>query len=244
VEPREYERTAAAEDQHWWFRELRMMCHGLLRGATDSDSRNGRALDVGCGTGGNLRWIERRLPAVGLDLSPLALAYARRRVVSPLVRGTLSSLPFRSARFELVTCTDVLYHERVADDAAALREIRRVLRPGGLLVVNVPAFDSLRSAHDRAMHTARRYSRSRLKRLILEAGLRPVRVVYWNGLLLPPAALIRWLRKGRGSESEITPLPGIINGMLHGIARLDAAAALRGWLPAGLSVAALARRES
>ena len=113
-----------------------------------------------------------------------------------------------------------------------------------MLVVNVPAFDSLRSAHDRAMHTARRYSRPRLRNLLLDADLQPVRVVYWNGLLLGPAALIRWLRKDRGNRSEITRLPGSVNGLLRGVARIDAAAALRGWLPAGLSVAAIARREN
>jgi hypothetical protein len=112
-----------------------------------------------------------------------------------------------------------------------------------LLVVNVPAFESLRSAHDRAVHTARRYSRPRLRKLLLDADFHPLRIIYWNGLLLAPAALVRWLRKGGGNRSDITRLPAIVNGLLRGVARLDAAVALHGWLPAGLSVAALARRE-
>ncbi len=181
--------------------------------------------------------------AVGLDLSPLAIGFARRGCVSPLVRGSVLALPFRDGSFDLVLCADVLYHEEVPDDLAALREFHRVLRPGGFLCVNVPAFDSLSSAHDRAMHTARRYTRGRLRARLMSAGFAPSRVVYWNGLLFLPAALVRLIRKGSGKGSEIGMPPTPLNALLWLLARFDAALALRGLLPAGLSIAALARRE-
>lgn len=219
-------------------------------------------LDAGCGTGGNLRAIESepielsadeeagRGPeaphpargAIGMDLSPIALGLARERIGSPLVRGSVAALPFRDHAFDLVLCADVLYHEEVRDETAALCEFRRVLRPGGLLCVNVPAFDSLRSAHDRAMHTARRYSRGALRARLSGAGLVPLRVIYWNGLLFLPAAIVRIFRRG-GRGSEIGMPPPALNALLWGLARCDAALALAGLLPAGLSVAALARRD-
>jgi SAM-dependent methyltransferase len=217
-------------------------------------------LDAGCGTGGNLRALEEpaaRGPAVpgesgpghdriaiGVDLSPIALDLARRRVRSPLVRGSILALPFREGSFDVALCADVLYHAEVRDDVTALRELRRVIRPGGVLCVNVPAFDALRSAHDRAMHTARRYTRDRLRERLVTAGFAAERIIYWNGLLLLPAILIRLLRKRGGSRSEIVDLPPMMNGILWGIARLDATLALRGLLPAGLSVAAVAKREN
>ncbi len=219
-------------------------------------------LDAGCGTGGNLRAIEeastfpgghpgsdgmRSGPplnqgAIGLDLSPIALGLARGRVGSPLVRGSVLALPFRDQSFDLALCADVLYHVEVRDDLAALRELRRVLRPGGLLCVNVPAFDSLRSAHDRAMHTARRYTRGSLRARLINAGFAPCRVLYWNGLLLLPAVIVRLFRRG-GEGSEIGMPPPGLNALLWLLARCDAALALAGLLPAGLSVAALARRK-
>ncbi|MFB3906871.1 MAG: class I SAM-dependent methyltransferase [Candidatus Eisenbacteria bacterium] len=240
MEPEEYERTSLAEESHFWFDEMRSIWMGLLEW-TGEAPRIRLALDAGCGTGGNLCRLGRDRAAVGIDLSPLALAFARRKCASPLARGTILSLPFRSGCFDLVLCSDVLYHRAVPDDTAALSEMRRVLRAGGLLIVNVPAFDRLRSAHDRAMHTVRRYSKDVLAERLLHAGLEPLRIVYWNGLLLPPVAVVRRLRRG-AHGSEISPLPPAVNRIFGAVAKLDRAAAMRGMLPAGLSLAAVARR--
>lgn len=242
MEPEEYARTAAAEERHFWFRELRWIWRGLAaRGATGGELR---ALDAGCGTGANLRLLERDHRATGIDLSPLALARARTKARSPLARASVLSLPFRDGTFDLILCADVIYHAGVADDVAALREMRRVLRPGGTLIVNVPAFEGLRSAHDRAVHTARRYNRAMLRDRILAAGLVPRRVIYWNTLLLPLAAMVRWFRRGDSGGSDIVVLPGALNALLTAVAWTDSGLALAGILPAGLSVAAVARKES
>lgn len=267
MEPEEYGRTAAAEDRHFWFREARSIWQALLQGVPEPEGPASRppgrrmVLDAGCGTGGNLRaleaapriceshptsaeWQPGSPPAratIGLDLSPIALGLARTRVQSPLVRGSVLALPFREQVFDLVLCADVLYHEDVRDEFVALQEIRRVLRPGGYFCINVPAFGSLRSAHDRAMHTARRYTRGGLRTRLIRAGFVPSRVLYWNGLLFLPAVLVRLVRRG-GRSSEIGMPPPALNALLWLLARCDAALALAGLLPAGLSVAAMARR--
>ena len=242
MEPEEYGRTARAERDLWWFRELREVWTGLLERAGCGE---GPILDAGCGTGANLAELARspRRRPVGLDLHPLALLHARRATPAPLVRGSVEHLPFADRTFAAVVCTDVLYHAGVESDARALCEIRRVLRPGGMVVLNLPAFEALRSAHDRAVHTARRYTRGRIRELLEQAGLRPIRIVHWNGLLFLPAALYRLLgRRGR-TRSDLANPPAPLHAILRAIGRADAALALAGLLPFGLSIAAVARRE-
>ncbi len=243
MEPREYDRTASAEEGHWWFRALRTVLADLIEQGSRESPIGGPALDAGCGTGGNLRHLLADRAAVGIDRSPLALAHAESRTSAPLARGSIGELPFRDRSFGLVLCADVLYHREVKDDIAALREFRRVLQPGGWLVVNVPAYNSLRSAHDRAMHTARRYRRKSLSDRLRRAGLRPERIVSWNGLLLGPALLMRFLRRTSGDESDITALPAAVNQFLFGCARIDTFLARHRLLPFGLSVAGLAQRD-
>jgi SAM-dependent methyltransferase len=239
MEPEEYRRTAEAEGRHFWFRELRWIWRGLL--GTPPAGTSWRVLDAGCGTGANLALLGHDHTALGIDRSMLALGLARGKASAPIACASILELPIRSASCDAILSTDVIYHREVGDDVAALREFRRVLRPGGRLVLNVPAFDSLRSAHDRAVHTARRYDRGMLTERLIAAGLQPVRVVYWNSLLLLPAVITRLLRRGsEGSDIVIPPEP--LNALLTAAGRLDAVLALAGVFPAGLSVAALARR--
>lgn len=239
MEPEEYRRTADAEGRHFWFRELRWIWRGLL--GTPPPGEAWRVLDAGCGTGANLAVLRERHEAIGIDRSMLALDIARSKSDAPLTCASIMEIPYRSESFDVVISTDVIYHRAVSDDVQALREMCRVLRPGGRLVLNVPAFDSLRSAHDRAVHTARRYDRSMLRGRLVAAGLEPARVVYWNSLLLLPAVLTRLVRR-HGEGSDIVTPPGPVNALLTALGRLDAGLALTGILPAGLSVAALARK--
>ncbi len=245
MEPDAYRETAGAEGSHFWFRELRWIWTRLLRaGAKTSASEGSLLLDAGCGTGGNLGRLPATWRAVGIDRSPIALGFARERVGSPLVQGSITALPFRDRSVRAAICLDVIYHRAVEDDVAALREIRRVLEPGGVAVINVPAFESLRSSHDEAVHTARRYDREMLSRQIRRADLDPLRVLYWNGLLLPVSAFVRLARRGKAVKSDISLPPEPLNALLSGIGWIDSRLALAGLLPAGLSVVALARRRS
>lgn len=252
MEPTEYNTLRALEDRFWWYRALHRLiaerARRLLRSAPSA--RKPRVLDAGCGTGGllvRLGLIDADLH--GLELHPLGLAHARERGLNRLCRGSVSELPYRDGSFDLVISLDVLYHRSVRSDLEALREMRRVLRPGGGILLNLPAYESLRSSHDEAIHTARRYRQETLIQLLRDAGFAPTRVSYRNSVLFPVLAWVRWLRRGHAGheqgapQSDVRPLPPILDAMLF--LALDAE---RPWLrrfgfPFGLSLLAEARRD-
>jgi SAM-dependent methyltransferase len=181
----------------------------------------------------------------GIEIAPEGLGFCRKRGLERMVRGSVSELPFAAASFDIALSLDVLYHEGVPDDIAAARELARVLRPGGFLVLNLPAYPSLRGAHDEAIHTARRYTRPGVARLLREAGFTPERITHWNALLLPIAAASRLLSRLRPGEptSDVHPVSPPLNALLAATLRLESAWSSRHDLTFGLSILALARKQ-
>jgi SAM-dependent methyltransferase len=243
----EYDMMARVEDGYWWYRDLRRRVTTSLHAALGAAPQ--RILDVGCGTGANARALRAAFPSsviVGTDIAPRALAHSRARGVGPLVRASANELPFRGGTFDAALITDVL-NVAAVDDAVALREAHRVLRAGGVLAANVPAFEWLRGTHDAAVNTARRYRRRELGRLLGAAGFAVGRVVYWNALLLPVAFVMRRARRGaRGSRpvSDLAPLPHAIDSALGGVLAVERR--LAGWmpLPFGTSLFAVATKRA
>jgi len=246
VDPAVYAEHFALEDTHWWFRSKRALVAALLR-------RHGgslrRVLDVGCGTGGTLRALGARAAggvppvAVGVDAAPLALQLAQKGGLTRLAAGAAEALPFRDGAFDACLCLDLLYHEAVGDEVTALRECRRVLRPGGLLVVTDSAFAWLRSAHDRAVHGARRYTKGELVAHARAAGFVPVLASYAYCLVFPAVALVRLARRGSGEGSDVYALPGPLNAALLGVQAVERALLRLVPLPFGSSVVVVGRKE-
>jgi SAM-dependent methyltransferase len=208
-----------------------------------------RILDAGCGTGGNLRWLSRFGQAYGIDLAPQAVHFCQQRQLTTVSRASVLDLPFENESFDLVTSFDVIYHLGVSDDVAALRELRRVTRPGGAVLVRVPAAEWLRSEHDAAVHTRQRYSLEELKTKLARAGLIVEKASYANTLLFPAAALARLAARGGGPEkshgaerSDVRPAPAPVNAALGAVLDLEALWLRRGRFPAGLSALAVAVR--
>jgi SAM-dependent methyltransferase len=190
VEIEEYARIAAAEDDHWWYRNTRGLASDFLQpwlAARQSGAR--RILDAGCGPGGNGAWLAEHGTLVGVDVATDALAFVRARRPSTLpVRGSLAALPFPDHRFDVVLAVTVLY--TIPDDARALRELARVLAPGGAVLLVEPAFEALRREHDVAVHGRRRYRRADLSSRVRDAGLTVQRATYAYSFLAPPAAAL------------------------------------------------------
>jgi SAM-dependent methyltransferase len=243
LEKRFYEEYARVQDVHWWFVARRRILAAVLgsRLGPPGDSAR-RILDVGCGTGANLGMLRRFGRVVGVDMDSGAVELCRQRGWDVrLTEG--AALPFGDGEFDLVTLLDVIEH--VADDGEILGEARRVLAPGGSIMVTVPAYQWMWGAQDEISHHHRRYTRRRLLASLERSGLRPVRATYFNTVLFPPIAAIRLLRRlvpgpsAPRSDFEDTP-PGRLNALLIRAFGSEAAIVPRLRLPFGVSVLALA----
>jgi SAM-dependent methyltransferase len=247
VKPDEYRRMFEAEESQWWYAGQRAVAHALLEPAlAERGGGEGalRILDAGCGTGGNLVHLARMGEAVGVDLAPEALAFCRRRNVKAL-RARLAELPFAAGAFDVVTSFDVLYHAWVDDDKAAVAEMARVLRPGGLLLVRVPALRVLWGAHDEAVLSRHRYTRPELRGILGAVGLEVVRMTYANSVLFPLLLARRTLDRAMGRQgSDVSFLPAPLEWGFRQALLAEAALVRRGvHLPIGASVVGLARKR-
>jgi SAM-dependent methyltransferase len=245
VNPEEYRRLYAAEETHWWFVGMRQITRALLEGViAGHDGGPALILDAGCGTGSNLVDLQTHGRAVGIDLSPEAVAFCHTRGV-PVVQGSVLALPFPDAVFDCVASFDVLYHRWVVDDAVAIAELARTVRPGGIVFLRLPALEMLRGAHDEAVHTRHRYTTTEVRRLLGDAGLEILRLTYSMSLLLPLLALRRGLDRLTGStDSDVEFLPRPLEWAFGSILSLEARLLRRVSFPLGASLYAVARRPA
>jgi SAM-dependent methyltransferase len=240
----EYGRMYGLEETQWWYVGMRAITASIVAPQLAPDKNGVRVLDAGCGTGNNLKHLSGWGRPVGVDLSEEALRFSRTRGVT-VVRGNLLALPFAESRFDLVTSFDVIYHRWVTDDRAVLRELVRVIRPGGLLFVRVPALKMLWGAHDEAVHSRHRYTRGELVRLFDECGLEVLRTSYCNSLLFPVLALRRTLDRWTGRHgSDVESLPAPVESFFRTLLRIEAWWLRRFSFPAGGSVVALGRKRA
>ena len=241
----EYGRMHAAEERQWWYVGMRAITDTLLRKALGDLRLRGRPrlVDAGCGTGQNLYHFGERAWAVGFDLAPEALRWCRARGVRA-ARASVLALPLPAASVDVVTSFDVIYHGWVENDEDAVRELVRTLRPGGLLVVRVPALMMLWGAHDQAVHSRHRYTAPELSQLFRGAGLEVVRVTYCNSILFPVLALRRTLDRWLGRHgSDVEFLPAPLEWLFLRFLRLEAGLIGLGLrLPIGASVVAVGRK--
>ena len=202
----EYVKLAEVEDAMWYFRALHEHAATLIR-AHHPRARGG-LLDAGCGTGGFIRRASTDFPLLrfhGIDLFQIACDLARERGTPRIARASSTDLPFADRSMAVVTSLDVLQH--IPDQEKAVAEIFRVLEPGGLAVVNGPAYEWLWSYHDDVTDTERRYTRGRMVRLLEAAGFRVVQSTYWNLFPLPLVAAKRKLLRGVGGTDDVKMYP-------------------------------------
>lgn len=233
----------AVEDRHWWYVGVRREVERWLATARPRAGKRLTLLDAGCGTGGLLANLRTTAWRAGVEISSEGIRLARRRGASALVQGSVAALPFADESFDVVVSIDVLCHSGVVERQAA-REAARVLRPGGLFLVQVPAFDFLRGEHDAAVWTKRRYRRAEVATLLSSAGLALRRSFYRNSLLFPLAAAARLVRRRRetreSARSDVRPVPGPLNAALSAVLALERR--FGGRFPFGLSVFCVAAK--
>ena len=241
--PHEYEVMHALELTHWWFRGRRRVLLDLLRNATALTPGLPRILDYGCGTGGNTSFYAAVGPVVGIELDAAAIRLAHARGAAQYCRSHGTQLPFPDGVFDAVVASDVLEH--IEDDMAAAAEIARVMRPGSVAIISVPAHQWLFSEHDTALRHCRRYSKAAIRQVLEGNGLRIRRLTYWNAALFPLICLRRLIANRRPeyrATSDLGPTPVLINEALAGLLAIEAAILRYASLPWGVSLIALAKR--
>lgn len=226
----------------WYYRALhRVVLAALLRARLPERAA---VLDAGCGTGGLLRRLHAARPdwaLSGLDFSPLACDLARERTRLPVTEGSVTTMPYASDACDAIVSCDVVC--QVENPAAALQEFRRVVRPGGVVVLTMPAYRWMYSYHDRAVGNRRRYSRSETAGLLHAAGFAVENATYWNTLLFPLAVLQRKVLRNAASSSDVRLYPAPVESFCNAMNLIEHAWLRRGGiLPWGNSVLAVGRR--
>jgi SAM-dependent methyltransferase len=246
LNPSEYELMFQVEQKHWWYLGMQGITETLLRDRYPNRG-NLDILDAGCGTGFAMTgYLPNYGTVTGIDISRLALDFCLQRGASRLGRGSVLQLPFADACFDLVTSFDVLYEDSVLDDDAVLEEFFRVLRPGGRVLLRLPAYDWLRGQHDRVIHTARRYQRRQVISM-LQASKFEVELASHANMFLFPMALIKrvfdQLFKNHPPTSDLAFPVGPVNALLGKILALEAPLIRKYRLPFGLSIIAIAKKK-
>ncbi len=240
MNPGEYTKMFELEDHYWWFVGRRHLALKLLK--THASTVNPKVLDLGCGTGVVLRELAGWASPTGLDMSDLALGYCRKREISRLILGDGVKLPIRDGQMDAIIGLDIFEH--IEDDAAAFAEAYRILRPGGILVLSVPAFRSLWGPHDVALMHFRRYRAGEVRRRLEAAGFTVRRATYSVFFLFPVVVIWRLFekRKKGPAKASLVSVPRWLNSLLIGLQDLEASIIAASNLPWGSSVIAVAER--
>jgi SAM-dependent methyltransferase len=228
------------EERHWWFVARRRIVLSLLDQYLPRES-DLEVLDAGCGGGATLESLSRHGRARGMELAAEAVAYNLEKG-RDVVQGVIEEIPFADESFDLALALDVIEH--VPDDLAALAELNRVLKPGGYLLVTVPALRLLWGSHDVANGHYRRYTLRGLRGRIEASGFEVVRATYFNTLLFPIVLATRLLGRlrSKAAASDIGDVPRLLNAALETVFSLEAPLLRRGSLPVGVSALCLARK--
>jgi len=240
----EYLKLAEVEDRMWYFRSLHAHVTRLLKRA--GVKPDAAMLDAGCGTGGMILRLREQHPGwrwSGIDFMPIACELARQRCGpgTDIREASVTALPFGDASFDVVVSADVIC--QVTDADVAVREFFRVLRPGGVVVINVPAYMWMWSYHDDSCQTKHRYTRPEVDGLMREAGFAERKTTHWNALPFPLVWTKRKLLRSDQDTSDVKDYPAAIDAMFSGMMAVEHA-----WLRAGgtwawgTSVLAVARK--
>ncbi|HVH37035.1 MAG TPA: class I SAM-dependent methyltransferase [Sphingomicrobium sp.] len=234
-----YDRMAELDQLHWWYRARREVIAALIRRHA-LPPKDGKLLEVGCGTGHNLPMLETFGTVDAIEIDEAARGLAEKRLGRPVHGSRLPELPgIAEGHYDLIGAFDVIEH--IDDDTAAVASLARRLKPGGKLVVTVPAHQWMWSAHDVVNHHQRRYSKARLKALIDGSPLKLEKIGYFNSLLFPLAVGARLAGKVAGKDSSDDTLPPRpMNWAFEKIFGLERYLVGRLPLPPGLSLFAVA----
>ena len=244
MEAHHYPILFQVEETHWWYLGRREILKSFVADIRASAGHDLRILDVGCGTGANLKMLREYGTAEGVDISEQAVDFCRERGLNDVRLGAAEDLPHSNDSFDLVTALDVIEH--LDDDAAGLNEIRRVLRPNGSVLLFVPAFMFLWGVQDDVSNHRRRYTRKQLLDAVRASGLEVEKISYANFTFFLPVLLVRWTMRVLKLRAEteyginISPL----NGLFAKLFAAERFILKRTGFPFGVSLLCVARKPA
>src|SRR4051812_17743563 len=243
MEPAEYEIMFRVEETHWWYGALHQLVFQTLDRELP-DWRTKTILDAGCGTGAILKRLGSPDRNVGVDLAGEAICFCQKRGLTNVEQADIAALPYSEESFDAVICSSVIYHKWVTNPGTALSEFHRVLRPGGLLLLNVPAFEFLHSQHDEVVMGARRFRKSELGSLLQNHRFSIRRLTYWTTLLFPLALIARTLGGSKmGRDFSAKPERGRLDPLLSAVMSIEFQILKKISLPFGVALLAVAEKR-
>lgn len=235
-----YDEMRESETEHWWFQARREI---LLQVIKSFVPKGASVLDVGCGTGFILEKLQHDYDAHGLDHAEVAVNYCHERGLTFVKQGLLGEETFNNKKFHLISFLDVIEH--IEDDLAVLLAAKPYLSENGVVMITVPAFEFLWSAHDEIHHHKRRYTKETLTELLQKAGYTMRYISYFNTLLFPMIALVRVIGNltGRRNASDAKPQSKFVNEMLYRVFESERNLLPNVSLPFGVSLLAVAEAK-
>jgi len=229
MEAAEYDRMHALEQQFWWYRALHAITlqriQKILAQSNFQDTFS--LLDAGCGTGGLLHYLNNHrdvLPITmnlfGLEFDAPSALRSKAKSQAEVVSADINRLPFDDDSFNIITSNDVLYHQNVSPLETSA-EFYRVLKPGGSVLIHLPAFDWMQSAHDQHVHTRERYNKQKCTALLTQQGFQVKRCAYWNSLLFPIMIAHRLTGGKHKSSSDVEAISPLLDTLLYRIISLE-----------------------
>lgn len=197
----EYQIMYDLEKSYWWFKGKQYLVKSFLRKFRDVLHNDDKVLDIGCGTGMVLETLNRQANGYGLDYSSHSLFFLKKRGLRNIICSDLTDpIPFKNDSFNAVVCLDLLEH--IDDDLSLIKEIKRIVMPGGHILITVPAYKTLWSPHDEALHHRRRYGIAELLNKVKGAGYKTLKASYFNSCLLLPILVLRKVNSLLGDRRE------------------------------------------
>jgi SAM-dependent methyltransferase len=244
MEKDEYARMYDLETGFWWYRVLHELVDSTIRKTKQEGEI--RILDAGCGTGRMMEILQKYGTVFGIDYSEEAVGYSKKRGLNNIVTGDLNNYHFEKDSFHAVVCLDVLYHSGIKDDRSVLRNLYEALKTGGILIINLPAFEYLKRPHDLVVHTRKRYRKGEFINELKETGFSVIGSSYRMPHLYVIILISKlFMRKSssKKSESDLKKLPDWLNSILIFSGRIENSLLKRGFsIPVGSSLYIVAKK--
>ncbi len=241
MEPCVYQNMASIEENHWWFKARReIVSHMLGKLGLPSTAK---ILEVGCGTGGNLQMLSSFGTVLGLEPNENAFPFLEKYPFEIKKGAFPDDVPF-SESFDVITALDVIEH--IQDDQGTLKKIYHLLKPGGYIIVTVPAYQFMWSYHDEVNHHLRRYRKKEIEKLFKVCNFNIEVISYYNTFLFLPILLARWIKNTINSKegNDLAIPSGMINQLLGKVFSSEKAIIPHFSLPFGVSILAIGRKDT